>query len=140
MDQVAVDLDEVRAHLGDDEHARVPCAGIVDGDAKTAGAEVGDDASETRHVGHRDALTDLEDDGLGVDTGILGELCESLSGIRLRQSREHDVEEERRRQGHGAPGETCLNACLVEVLLHCEPGGIEQRARHLRTRARIDAA
>ena len=74
MDEVAIDLDEVGAHLRNDEHARVSRARIVDGDAEAARAEVGDNTPEARDVRHRHALADLEDDVFGMHPGAFGEL------------------------------------------------------------------
>ena len=63
VDEGPVDLHELRPELGDDLHAGVPGAGVVDRDPVAGGAELGRDPLQPREVGHRVALAEFEDDG-----------------------------------------------------------------------------
>ena len=140
VNEVAIDLDEVRPNLSDHEHARVPRARVVDRDPETARAQVGHDAPKTRDIGYRHPFADLEDDILGGNGGFLCELRQTQRSVRLRQRRQHHVEEERGRHRVHAAREPCPDAGLVQLLLHRVTGGIEERAGHLGAGARVDPA
>ena len=50
VDEQPIDLDELRLDLGDDQHARVTGTGVIDGDAESALAQVGDHATQPGEV------------------------------------------------------------------------------------------
>ena len=118
----------------------VPGAGVVDGDAKAAGAQVGDHAPEARDVRHRHTLADFKNHVLGIDARILGELGQAERSVGLRECCQHHVEEQRRGHRVHAPGEPGAKTRLVEILLHRPACGVKERARHLGACPGIDAA
>ena len=83
LDQRPVDLDELGPQLGDDPHARVSRAGVVDRDAEAAGAQLRGDPLQPREVRHGLALAELEHDGCGVDARSHERPC------RVRRHRAH---------------------------------------------------
>ena len=73
VDEQPVDLDELRLHLGDDQHAGVACSGIIDRNAKTALTQVRDHATEPVEVADRGSFAHLEDDVARRHAGTLGQ-------------------------------------------------------------------
>ena len=66
VDEIAVDLDDVRAHPHELLEPGVAGAGVVDGDHRSALAQVGDRGGERLVVGDELVLGDLDDQSLEV--------------------------------------------------------------------------
>ena len=116
-----VDLDELRPELGDDLHAGVPGAGVVHGDAVAGGAELGGDPLQTREVGHRVSLAELEDDRRRVQPGVVDGVLQGAEPLSLvEQGSDQHVDED----VHGAEARHAVErgpqAGEVDRLLHVQ--------------------
>ena len=94
VDERAVDLDELRPQLGDDTHARVPGAGVVDGDAESACAQFRGDALQERKVGDRFTFAELEHDRRGIDLCVGTALSSAATPLLVDQGTDEHVDEE----------------------------------------------
>jgi len=97
--EVPVDLDEVRTHLSDHKQILRCGAGLIDGDAETAAAEVGNDAAEAGHVGHPHTLLELQHEVMWPHASIGDKGRKSPCSIGREKRSHRHVEEESCRTG-----------------------------------------
>ncbi len=119
-DQGAIDLDEFGAQLRDHSHARVPCAGVVDGDPEPAGPQLRRDALQQCQVGNRLPLTELEDHRSRIHPRVEDRLVERGDTALVDQGADEHVDEE-----IGLADVRCglqggTHACQVDRRLHVQ--------------------
>ena len=93
-DQRAVDLDELRAQLGDDAHARVPGACVIDRDAESTRAQFRGDALQECEVRDRLTLAELEHHSGRVHLRVGDRLVEGGDAAVVDEGADEHVDEE----------------------------------------------
>src|ERR1039457_1762854 len=128
--ELAADLDEVRANLGDHQHARTARAGVLAADAEAARLDFCDDASQPHHVGNGYAFTEFENDVARFDVRVRCQLRDVARRTRTEEGGDGHLDEEGRPVRLTRAGQRGPDPGEVEVALRLlDSGGRMQLVR-----------